>query len=146
MARFVTPCLALLQINMAAWFGGSKKTKKTCEKCRYFKKRYTGSYNLGYTISHWGQCEGNEKRDLTGRGLKFLGLVHKNMECQLPNIGKPADWKDFKRIPRSHKKNMFWSAHPKAFSKHHEGDAEWRRNREWQLERQKELKEQGKAV
>ena len=123
---------------------GKNQSKKTCGTCRYFKKRYIGSQNIGLTISTWGQCEGNEHADLTGRGVKFLGRVHKNMECQLPNIGKPADWKDYTRIPQSHRKNMFWSAHPKAYSKFHEGDADWRRNREWQLERMKELEKAGK--
>lgn len=111
-----------------------QKSTKTCIKCRYFVKRRIGSIGTGMAISNYGKCEGNEMYDLTGRGAKHIGLVHKSMTCQLPNIGKPADWKPKFRVPASMKKLRFNEAHPGAFSKHYEGDAKWRRQREYALE------------
>ncbi len=118
-------------------FGGKNLTKKVCGECRYFILRPCGTFNMGFGVSSWGKCEGNERKDLTGRGIKFLGLVHKRMECQLPNIGKCADWKPKFHVPSGMKKARPYTAHPKSIKQFE--TAEDRYNKAWHHERLKEL-------
>ena len=119
---------------------GKDTTKKTCESCRYFIKRALGTYNQGFAYSMWGYCEGNKGLDLTGKGkLDRLGMTRANLPCQLPNVGKPADWKPRFHTPMSFKKQRFYDSHPAAFNPHYDGNKRWRRQREYALERMREL-------
>jgi len=118
-------------------FGGKGSKLKNCINCRYAVKRRTGSFNTGFGVSNWMFCEGNKGVDLTGRGVKFLGLVHKNMVCQLPNVGKEADWKPIVRAPAGMKKARPYSAHPNSVGQFASKDESY--EREWHLERMREL-------
>jgi len=119
-------------------FGGKDKSNKLCGYCRYYIKRRAGSFNSGYGVSPWGYCDGNKDKDLTGRGIRFIGLVHKNMVCQLPNVGKEIDWKPIVRAPPGMKRARPYSSHPSNL-KNVETRAE-RYDRMWALERNREVK------
>ena len=123
-------------------FDGCGKGKKRCGLCRYFVKRYIGTQNMGYGVSSWGNCEGHRGEDLTLRGIKYLGLVHKSMTCQLPNLGKPVDWKPIVRAPKGMRKAKPYTAHPNAIGQF--ASLNDRYEREWQIERYNELKQEGK--
>ena len=115
-----------------------KTSKKTCGKCRYYVKRRLGSMRLGLTVSSWGYCQDHRHDDLTGRGTKYLGLVNKNMTCQLPNIGLNEDWKEIVRATPSQRIKIPYSTHPTAENPHFKKKLY---EREWNIER---LKEQGR--
>ena len=119
---------------------GKTQSRKTCIKCRYYIKRKIGSYNLGFAFSNWGICQGHEHDNLIGHANK-IGMVHKNMLCQLPNLGLPNDWKPIVRATPGMRQQSFYEAHPAAYSKHYDGSTEWLRQRKYALERQTELTE-----
>ena len=120
-------------------FDGSGKSKKRCGKCRYFIQRRVGSFNTGFGVSKWGLCDSNRGLDLTGRGLKYLGMVHDSMTCQLPNVGKAADWREIVRAPAGMKKAKPYSAHPSVVDRF--ASSEEKYERQWHLERNRELEE-----
>lgn len=106
--------------------------KKICGNCRYFIKRKIGSYNMGFSISPWGLCEGNKNKDL-GAGPGRVGMVRRDWGCRLT----PQDWKPKFHIPQSHKRKVRFDSHPHAENPHY--DRRWRYLREERLERLKDL-------
>jgi len=112
---------------------GKGFTSKTCGTCRYSIKRRTGSFNSGFGESSWMFCDGHRNDDITGRGLRFLGLVHKGMGCQLPNLGLEADWKPVVRASPGMRKARPYSAHPSVVGKL--GTSNENYEREWHKEK-----------
>ena len=110
--------------------------KKTCLYCRYFEKRLVGSVNTGLSESNWGTCSGHQDKDLTLRGPRYLGKVHKTMTCQLPNVGLKEDWKPRYRLPQSLRPNVPWSSLQKRNLKHITKENTYMR--EWMLEQEKQ--------
>ena len=74
--------------------------------------------------------------------MKFTGLVHKNMTCQLPNIGRTADWKPIVHVPAGMKRARPYSAHPNVVEKLASKAETY--DREWHIERMNKLAKEGK--
>ncbi len=126
---------------MAYVGGGKGVSKKICGNCRYFiQRRLPTNGGLFSGVSKYGFCDGNKSSDLLQDGIpNHFGLVHRAMECRLPCVGKPADFKPKFHVPAGMKQAKPYSAHPNRIKQFESREDKY--NREWHIERLEELNE-----
>ena len=114
---------------------GKQQSTKTCGRCAYWTRLKSGSINTGLVWSKYGRCAGYEHDHSMGN----RGRIHENNSCLLD----PQQWmdKELVRFSPSQRRQANYDTHPGVFNKHCDGSRNWRYQREWALERERELKQ-----